>query len=92
MINQVDYFLNRITMYRLVLYLLIILIFLGMIAGLLGFIPYSPLNLLLSSVFTLVMCWATNKLFSTVYNASTNTESVYITALILALIPHNPAR
>ncbi len=86
-----DYFLDRITMYRLALYVLLGL--LG-IAALLAFfqkLPFSPLEMLFSAAFLVVICWATNTVFAFVFEAPANIESATITALILALIL-DPAR
>jgi ferredoxin-NADP reductase/Na+-translocating ferredoxin:NAD+ oxidoreductase RnfD subunit len=44
------------------------------------------LALLLSTGFLVVVCWAANWLLATIFEVPTNVESVYITALILALI------
>ncbi len=86
MMKFVDDFLNRITMYRLVLYYLIGLIALGVVFGFLGLLPYNPYSLAASALFLLLVSLVTNKIFSRVFNAPTNVESVYISALILALI------
>lgn len=40
----------------------------------------------MSTAFILVVCYLTNRLFSRIFEAPTNVESVYITALILACI------
>lgn len=86
MFNPIDYFLNRITMYRLVLYYLFALI--GIAAGLsaFGVLSYNPLAVLGSAVYLVAICWITNKVFSYVFEAPANIESSLITALILALI------
>lgn len=73
-------------MYRLVLYLLIIWLGIGVLFGALGIIPYSPVAIIFSSLLFVASCYLTNQLFSKVFSAPTNVESVYITALILALI------
>ena len=86
MISIVDNFLNRITMYRLVLYYLVVLVIAAVIFSFFGILPYNPANLVFSTVFILLVCWITNTLFAKVFTAATNTESVYITGLILALI------
>ena len=48
--------------------------------------PYSPLWLLISTLFLVAVCWATNTLFAKTFQVPANVESVYISALILALI------
>lgn len=82
----IDNLLDQITMYRLVLYYLLFLLGVAVIFGFLGLLPYSPIAILLSTGFIIVICWVTNKLFSKAFHAPTNVESVYISALILALI------
>ncbi len=82
----IDDFLNRVTMYRLVLYYLIALLCAAAVLSLTGFLAYDFSALLFSVVFLLAVSWATNKLFARVFNVPTNVESVYISALILALI------
>ncbi|MDE2589439.1 MAG: oxidoreductase [Patescibacteria group bacterium] len=86
MFTFIDNFLDRITMYRLVLYELIGLLIIAAICGFLGFLPYSFADILYSSGFILFVCLISNKIFSYVFEAPTNVESVYITALILSLI------
>lgn len=85
-LNAVDVFLNRITMYRLVLYYLLGLWGLAILFGALGWLPYAPLSLVVSGAIILFVSVVTNVAFAYVFEAHTNIESVYITALILALI------
>lgn len=84
--NFIDYYLDRITMYRLVLYYLIALLGTALIGSLLGYIPYSPISLTESITVLLVVGWVTNTVFAKVFGAPTNFESVYISAFILALV------
>jgi len=86
MITRIDYFLDRVTMYRLVLYVLIGLIALATVLSYFQLLPFSPLSLLLSTVFLIIMCWAANWILASIFTIPTNLESTYITALILALI------
>ncbi len=86
MLNVVDTILNRITMYRVVLYVLIFF-FLGALAlSFFKFLPYTPIDLIISLLVILVVSYLTNILFSYGYDAPTNVESIYITALILFFI------
>jgi ferredoxin-NADP reductase/Na+-translocating ferredoxin:NAD+ oxidoreductase RnfD subunit len=82
----IDNILDKITMYRLVLYYLILLLVVASIFGFFGILPYSPISIIVSTIFLVVICWITNKIFSYAFDAPTNLESVYISALILALI------
>lgn len=73
-------------MYRLVLYYLLGLLALAVIFGAVGILPYSPVDIVLTTLFLLVVAWAANGLLAAAFKAHPNVESVYITALILALI------
>jgi ferredoxin-NADP reductase/Na+-translocating ferredoxin:NAD+ oxidoreductase RnfD subunit len=94
--NLIDRLLNKITMYRLVVYYLIILLAIAAIFGAFGILPYNPLAIVFSTLFLVLVAWVANGILARVMNAHPNTESVYITALILALIitpgmPNNAA-
>ena len=82
----IDSLLDKITMYRLVLYYLLLLLIVALVYSFLGLLPYNPLSLIFSTIFIVGICWGTNKLFAKTFHAPTNVESVYISALILALI------
>ena len=86
--KYIDNFLNRITMYRIVLYSLIglLLIAFGISFVKPGYLPFTPLELLVSTLFILSVSVVSNALFAKVFSAPVNVESIYITALILALI------
>lgn len=82
----IDHFLNSITMYRLVLYVLIFLLCVATVLSAFKILPYNPLDILFSTIFLVTISWLTNIVFAKVWQVPTNVESVYITALILALI------
>lgn len=86
MLRLIDNQLNKITMYRLVLYVLIFLLGAGFLLSLLGQLAFDPWSLLISIGFLLGICWLTNRLFSRTFGVPANVESVYISSLILALI------
>lgn len=86
MLNFIDVFLDRITMYRLVLYYLLMILSVATIGGAFGLVAVSPLGVVVSAIFLVAVCYITNSIFSYVFEAPTNVESVYITALILACI------
>jgi Na+-transporting NADH:ubiquinone oxidoreductase subunit NqrB len=95
MINLIDSFLNRVTMYVvLVLYYLIFLVIAGIALSFSGLLPFRPLDLFVSLSVLVFVCWITNGVFAKVFRVPANTESVYITAFILALIitPRSPSR
>lgn len=82
----IDDFLNGITMYRLVLYVLIFFVGVAEVLSFFKLLPFNPLNLFFSTLLLVVVCWLTNKIFAAVFEVPANVESLYITALILALI------
>ncbi|HVZ11534.1 MAG TPA: oxidoreductase [Patescibacteria group bacterium] len=84
--SLIDGFLNSITMYRLLLYYLIFLVAVGVVLSALGFLSFSPLALILTSLYFVIFSYITNKIFAYAFDAPTNIESVYISALILTLI------
>lgn len=86
MMNAIDNFLNKITMYRLVLYFLTALVGIAVILSAAGVLPYHPLMIILSLGFLVAVSYAANAIFAKVFRAHTNIESFYITAFILALI------
>src|SRR5664279_4450347 len=86
MIKTIDTWLNRITMYRLVLYYLIFLLGAAVVLSVAGALKYDVFGLLLSISFLLAVCWVVNWVFARTFKVAANVESVYISALILALI------
>jgi ferredoxin-NADP reductase len=86
MFNFIDRFLNRITMYRLVLYYLVALLAIAAIFGAFGILPYNPVTIAFTTLFLLFLAWTVNGIFAQIFKAQPNVESAYITALILALI------
>jgi hypothetical protein len=84
--EQLDYFLDRITMYRLVFYVLLGLIIIASFFGMFGWVQFSSFSIIFTLGFITILCWTTNTLFARVFKAQTNVESVYITAFILTLI------
>lgn len=84
--NIIDSFLNKITMYRLMLYFLLVLYGTAVILSLFRIFPYSPFDFLFSGLYLIVLCWLCNQAFARVVKAKPNFESQFITALILILI------
>src|SRR5689334_22242906 len=82
----IDYLLNRITMYRLVLYVLIGYVGVAIILGFFHILRFSPFSIAYSALFLVAVCYITNKIFAKVFDVPANVESVHITALILSLI------
>ncbi|MDR3571668.1 MAG: FAD-binding oxidoreductase [Candidatus Pacebacteria bacterium] len=84
--KAIDNILNRITMYRLVLYELIFLLATAATLGFFGMLSYNPISIAASTAFIFFVCWATNNVFAYAFETPYNPESTWITALILALI------
>ena len=91
MLRSIDNILNRITMYRLVLYYLILLLAAAAALSAFGVLSYDPLAIIFSSLFITAISWGANTVFAKAFNAHPNTESFLITALILALIITPPS-
>jgi ferredoxin-NADP reductase len=94
MISLIDNILNRVTMYRLVLYYLIFLAVAAVALSLFRLLPFQPFDLIVSASVLVLVCWIANTILARVCSAPANTESLYITAFILALIitPRSPSR
>ena len=84
--NRIYAFLNRTTMYRLLLYFLISLVVVATLFAAVGLLPYNPLNIVTSGAYLSLVCLLANQLFARLFRARANVESQYITALILTLI------
>ena len=86
MIKIVDRFLDHVTMYRLVLWHLVALLVAAALLGEFKIIPADPIAIAFSTAVILAVCWVTNVVFARVFRVPANRESIYITALIVALI------
>lgn len=78
--------LDKLTTYRLVLYLLYSYIAIAVVFGFAGRIGYDGLNILGSALWLVAVCRAANWSISKFFSLPRNHESDLITALILALI------
>ena len=85
-LRTIDDFLNRTTMYRLLLYYLGGLLAVAAGFSAVGILPYNPLYLLASAGFLAAVCWLFNIGIARIWGVPTNAESSLITALILSLI------
>lgn len=86
MFRAIDNLLDHITMYRLLLYYLIILVLVAMGFSAFGTLHFSSLAIAETTSILVIACYIVNKTLAFIFSAPTNVESVYITALILALI------
>lgn len=84
--KPVDDILNKITMYRLVLYVLIAYWIYALALSFFHFLPFTPITFLITSTIILTTCWITNFLLAKIFNVVTNLESVYISTFILIFI------
>lgn len=91
MFKRIDAFLNQITMYKLVLYALIALLVVAVAFSFAHLLPFNPFALAFSSLFFVAVCWIVNAIGAWAFDAPANVESLYITALILALIISPPS-
>lgn len=86
MIKSIDQFLNSITMYRLLLYGLLIVIGIAVIFGFTGTLDQSGVEVLISVGILCATCYYSNILLAWFYGIPVNLESSLITALILVCI------
>lgn len=86
----IDQILNKITMYRLVLYGLGILIVIAWIESLFGLIKFPVTGFLLYLLFCILVSAATSWMLAKIFRAIPGQESWLITALILFLIVDYP--
>jgi ferredoxin-NADP reductase len=84
--NFIDAFLNRITMYRLVLLSLVVLVIVSIGCSMLGALPFTPFSLLFSVLILVLAARISNAAFALFTQATPTPESAYITALILFFI------
>lgn len=86
MLNFVDRFLNKITMYKLVSWGLSILAAISIVFAFLGKIAYGGEAHIFSLALLIGVCWISNAFFAWLFKAPANIESWTITALILYFI------
>lgn len=84
--KYIDNFLNKITMYKLVLYSLFVLVGISIILGFLGVLPYGGFSLIISFLVLTTVCYFSNFVFAKIFNVQANVESNSITALILFFV------
>ncbi len=88
---MLDRLVNRVTMYRLILYYLVGLLIAAIVLSASGVMHLSAINIAISAVILVAANYLINKLLASIFNAPINPESSIITGLILALIiPPDP--
>lgn len=93
--DKIDDLLNSMTMYRLVLYSLLWLVFVAGLFSVVGLLNYSPLALAGSLTVLLTVGFIANMGLAKLYNIAPNFESGIITTLILFFVlavPTNPSQ
>ena len=90
-LKMLDRLVNRVTMYRLILYYLVGLLIAAIVLSASGVMHLSAINIAISAVVLVAANYLINKLLASIFNAPINPESSIITGLILALIiPPDP--
>ncbi len=84
--KYVDALINSITMYRLTLYGLLAMALWALLLGVFGFLSYTAVSLASSLFIVLFVSYGANELMAKFLRLPVNTESEYITALILFFI------
>lgn len=86
MFKIIDDFLDKITMYRLVLYGLVFILSVALFQSFFRIYGFEPIDLIVSAAFITAVCVFSDLILAWAFDAPTNIDSVYITALILVLI------
>ena len=90
-LDLIDSLVDRLSMYRLLLYYLLGLVLVAIILSAVGVMHYSALDIGASAAVLVFACWAINRILATIFDAPINPESSILTGLILALIvPSKP--
>src|SRR5450830_1888535 len=81
-----DRILQKITLYKLTYYYLVILVLYAAILGFFGVLPYSGFAIIFSAIILVLVSILFNYIFAKTFNVRLKYDSTIITALILALI------
>ncbi len=84
--KYIDNFLNKVTMYKLVLLGLNIVGVVAILFGFLGILPYTGLSLIISFFTLLLVPFFSNYILAKIFRVKTNVESSWITGSILFFI------
>jgi ferredoxin-NADP reductase/Na+-translocating ferredoxin:NAD+ oxidoreductase RnfD subunit len=82
----IDTLLDKITMYQLLLYYLLMLVGAAMVLSAFGVLSYNPISIALSAGYITFVCWVVNRIFAYLFRVPVNPESALLTGLILSLI------
>lgn len=86
MLKYLDSLVDKITMYKLLMYYLIGLLLAATGLSIVGDMKFKPLYIVISAVVLVSASYVINKILANIFEAPTNSESAIITGLILALI------
>jgi ferredoxin-NADP reductase/Na+-translocating ferredoxin:NAD+ oxidoreductase RnfD subunit len=86
MLKAIDKVIDSLTMYRLLIYYLVVIIAAAVGLSTIGVLHYNPIYITISALILVTASWVTNIMFSYIFDAPINPESSIITALILTLI------
>ena len=89
-LKQIDDLIDRITMYKLLLWGLRILFAISWLFSIAGILPYGPIRPLISISILLGVCFGINYILAKFYKVAANNESTNITALLLFFIFQPP--
>jgi ferredoxin-NADP reductase/Na+-transporting NADH:ubiquinone oxidoreductase subunit NqrB len=86
MLKYLDSLVDKITMYKLLIYYLLALLLGAVGLSIVGDLKFNPIYIVISSLILVAACYGINKILASIFEAPTNSESAIITGLILALI------
>lgn len=90
-VGLVDSLVDGVSMYRLLLYYLVVLILAASGLSVMGVMHYSAIDILGSAAVLVFSCWLINRIMATIFDAPINPESSILSGLILTLIvPSKP--
>lgn len=84
--DYLDEQLGRITMYRLLVFALIAIVVNALLLMVVGYLAYSPIAFVMSSVLLVGVAYGSNRLLGWLFGVTPHGESAIITGLILALL------
>ncbi|MEV7661081.1 oxidoreductase [Paenarthrobacter sp. NPDC089316] len=81
--SRIDTWLGRFTMYRLILWVLGVLVAYSMVLNILGWLTFGLPEMLVHLLLCLGVTYASNRLLAAIFNVKPHSESSLITALLL---------
>jgi glycine betaine catabolism B len=84
--NSLTFWLQKTTMYRLMLHIMLVLLLAAVFLSAAGILPYDARSITLQVIFLTGICWGSNAIIARALNIQPNTESSLITGLILTAL------